>query len=243
MRVGYHAVMERSRRRIRGPAGLASLHAIVPLRSLAGGKARLGEAADAEEREELLLGMLRKTLSELLRLPACRAIHVVSTDARVLGVAEECGARPLRQEHGDLNDALALARDVAIDDGADSVVILPADLPMLTLASLERLVDAADAALAAGLGRAMVVIAPSDARGGTNALLLSPADVIEPQFGTASFEAHARAAAAADATLQLVNDAGLGFDLDTPEDLEMLPPDLVTSLLEMGRRPAGVARE
>ena len=41
-------------------ADLTSLHAVVPLRTLAGGKARLGEALDAEEREELVLGMLRR---------------------------------------------------------------------------------------------------------------------------------------------------------------------------------------
>ena len=103
------------------------------------------------------------------------------------------------------------------------MLILPADLPLLERASLDRLLDAADAALAAGSGRPLVAIAPSDARDGTNGLLLFPTDVIEPAFGAGSFEAHVRAAAAADATLQVVTDAGLGFDLDTPEDLEMLP--------------------
>ena len=50
---------------------LDPLHAVVPLRTLAGGKARLGEALDAEEREELVLGMLTQTLSLLSAWTPC----------------------------------------------------------------------------------------------------------------------------------------------------------------------------
>ena len=236
--------MESSRGPTRSkPAGLDSLHALVPIRSLAGGKARLGGAIDAEEREELLVGMLRRTLELLVEWPPCRTVHVVSADPRALAVAVETGAHALPQPGEGLNAGLRLGLDAAREMGATAVLILPADLPLLATSSLDRLLDAADAALAAGSGRSLVVIAPSDARGGTNALLLSPPDVIAPCFGTASFEAHARAAAAADATLQLVTDPGLGFDLDTPEDLEILPPDLVEDLMSLGRDTAGTVAE
>jgi 2-phospho-L-lactate guanylyltransferase (CobY/MobA/RfbA family) len=106
---------------------------------------------------------------------------------------------------------------------------------MLTEQALDDLLDASDAALAAGSGRPLVTIAPSDARNGTNALLLFPPDVIAPSFGDHSFEAHVRAAAAVDATLQVVADHALGFDLDTPEDLEMLPPDTLRDLVRHGQ--------
>jgi 2-phospho-L-lactate guanylyltransferase len=233
---------------LRGPsrsasAGLESLDALVPIRSLAGGKARLGGAIDAEEREELLVGMLRQTVELLVRWPACRTVHVVSADPRALAVASETGAHALPQSGEGLNAGLRLGLEAAADAGATAVMILPADLPLLATSSLDRLLDAADAALAAGSGRPLVVIAPSDARGGTNALLLSPPDVITPSFGAASFEAHARAAAAADATLQLVTDPGLGFDLDTPEDLDILPTDLIEELMALGRDPAVSAAE
>ena len=101
--------------------------------------------------------------------------------------------------------------------------------------------DAADAALAAGSGRPLVAIAPSDARDGTNGLLLFPTDVIVPAFGVRSFEAHVRAAAAADATLQVVTEAGLGFDLDTPEDLEVLPQGLLGDLIHLGQAALAAA--
>ena len=128
-----------------------------------------------------------------------RIIQVVSSDASLGSSVAALSAkvRPLVDAPGgDLNGALRQGRDAAVAQGATAVLMLPADLPLLSAASLERLLDAADASLAAGNGRPMVAIAAADARGGTNALLLSPPDVIEPHFGNASFEAHLRAAAA-----------------------------------------------
>ncbi len=83
---------------------------------------------------------------------------------------------------------------------------------------------AADAAMTAAAGGPLVAIAPSDARSGTNALLLRPPDIIAPAFGRDSFEAHLRAAESAGAAVQVVSDTVLGFDLDTPDDLERLDP-------------------
>jgi 2-phospho-L-lactate guanylyltransferase len=226
------------------PVALEPLDAVVPLRTLASGKARLGGALDAEEREELVLGMLRRTLDVLDRWPACRRVHVVSPDRSLLATLDRGQVDAVEQRGEGLNEGLRLGIDAARAAGASAALILPADLPHVTVASLERLLEAADAALAAGAGRPVVVVAPSDARGGTNALLLAPADIVAPAFGTASFEAHVRAAAAADASVQVVTDAGLGFDLDTPEDLELVAPADLAALMRLGRRspvPGGAA--
>jgi 2-phospho-L-lactate guanylyltransferase len=205
---------------------------------MAGGKARLGGALDAEEREELVLGMLRHTLLVLAAWPACARVHVVSPDERLLRLVRSGTVDTVIQPGDGLNEGLLLGRHAAIKAGARSLLILPADLPLLEVASLERLLDAADAALAAGSGSPLVVIGPSDARNGTNALLLAPSGVIDPAFGISSFEAHVRAAATADASLQVVTDAGLGFDLDTPEDVEVLRPDTLEALLRLGQELA-----
>jgi 2-phospho-L-lactate/phosphoenolpyruvate guanylyltransferase len=216
----------------------APLFAIVPLRTLAGGKARLGGALDAEEREELVLGMLRRTLGVLAAWPSAARVLVVSPDAALLAGLRGRDVTTIRQYGEGLNEGLQLARDAAVASGARAVLIVPADLPHLETAGLDRLLDAADAALAAAGGGPLVVIAPSDARQGTNALLLSPPAVIEPSFGAASFEAHVRAAAGMGAAVQVVADATLGFDLDTPEDLELLSPAELSGLMRLGRPAA-----
>jgi 2-phospho-L-lactate guanylyltransferase (CobY/MobA/RfbA family) len=79
-----------------------------------------------------------------------------------------------------------------------------------------------------------VVIAPADARNGTNALLLSPPSIIEPQFGLDSFAAHLRAAAVLDASVQIVDDPLIGFDLDTPDDLDRVDLERRLELENLG---------
>ncbi|HTS15251.1 MAG TPA: 2-phospho-L-lactate guanylyltransferase [Candidatus Sulfotelmatobacter sp.] len=215
-------------------ADLSRLHVVVPVRTLAGGKARLGEALDAEEREGLIAGMLRHELGVLGRWGRAAAVHVVSPDPEVGPIAALAGARPLAQQSDGLNEAVREARLEATEAGATALLILPADLPMLDTPSLDRLLDAADAALAAGGGAALVVVAAADARDGTNALLLSPPAVIEPRFGPASLEAHVRAARDAGASLQLLVDPVIGFDLDTPADLGRLEAARLAELEALG---------
>ena len=114
------------------------LFVIVPLRTLAGGKARLGGALDAEEREELVLGMLRRTLGVLAEWPAAARVLVVSPDAALLARLRGRDLTPIRQHGEGLNEGLTLARDAAADDGARAVLILPGDLPHLDRGALDR---------------------------------------------------------------------------------------------------------
>jgi 2-phospho-L-lactate guanylyltransferase len=224
-------------------ADLSIVHVVVPLRGIDSGKSRLGQALDAEEREVLVLGLLGRTLDVLAAWPAAQRVYLVTGDA----TSAELARRALRSlsvveepRNGGLNAALRAARDAAAAAGATAVLMLPTDLPVLEVAALDRLLDGADAALAAGNGRPLVVVAPSDARGGTNALLLSPPSVIEPCFGESSLSAHLEAAAQADATVQLVIDPAFGFDLDTPDDFERLDTGAVLQLERRGQEMLAV---
>jgi 2-phospho-L-lactate/phosphoenolpyruvate guanylyltransferase len=223
-----------------GVTSLEPLHVVLPLRTVSGGKARLGEALDAEEREELVLGMLLHTLTILDAWSACQRVHLVSPDPMVgslaRGVADAIEVH--RQRGEGLNAGLHVGISAAQAGGAASVLVLPADLPGLSVAALEDLFLATDAALTAAAGGPLVAIAPSDARGGTNALLLRPPDVIAPAFGSDSFETHLRQAEAVGAAVQIVAGSALGFDLDTPEDLERLEPARLRELMAQGRAVA-----
>ena len=68
----------------------------------------------------------------------------------------------------------------------------------------------------------VVVIAPDRHEKGTNALLLSPANLIEYDFGGDSFRRHCERARRAGARLEVVKLPSLGLDLDLPEDLELI---------------------
>jgi 2-phospho-L-lactate guanylyltransferase len=224
---------DRTRRR----ALLEPIHVVLPMRTASGGKARLGAALDAEERLELVLGMLLHTLAVLGAWPVCRRVHLVSPDPVIDAATRLAGAEVSvhRQPHEGLNSGVRLGMDVALAEDAASLLVLPGDVPLLTVEALDELVLAADAGLVAASGGPLVAIAPADAGGGTNALLLHPPDAIGPAFGTDSFAAHLRAAESAGAAVQVVHDPVLGFDLDTPEDLERLDPVRLRELMELGR--------
>ena len=227
-------------------ADLSALHVVVPLRGSGSGKSRLGEALDAEEREQLVLGMLARTLDVLAKWSPARHTWIVTEDQRTIDFLRR--ARPAvhvvsQPLNGGLNAALIAARDTAVAAGATAILMLPADLPLVTPDALDALLEGADAALAAGEGRPVVAIAASDVRGGTNALLITPPNVIEPQFGEASLEAHLRAAESAGASVQVVIDSALGFDLDTPEDLERLDVNHLVELQQVAHALGGTTAE
>jgi 2-phospho-L-lactate guanylyltransferase len=226
--------------RPRSHTTLEPIHVVLPMRTVSGGKARLGGALDAEEREELVLGMLLHTLAVLGEWEACRRIHIVSPDPVMDAATRQSGlyVSVHRQDGEGLNEGITLGISAARAAGATSVLILPGDLPHLSVGALDELLLAADAAMTAAGGGPIVAVAPSDARSGTNALLLRPADVIAPAFGEDSFASHLRASAAAAAAVQVVNDPALGFDLDTPDDLERLDPVRLRELMELGRHAA-----
>ena len=68
----------------------------------------------------------------------------------------------------------------------------------------------------------VVVIAPDRHESGTNALLISPAGLIEYDFGENSFKRHCQRAEAAGARLEVLHLPSLALDLDLPEDLALL---------------------
>jgi 2-phospho-L-lactate guanylyltransferase len=80
-----------------------------------------------------------------------------------------------------------------------------------------------------------VVIVPDRHGTGTNALVLSPPDAIEPSFGPGSLERHVAAAEAAGIPHRVEEIPGLALDVDTPGDLAELSAELE---LSRGAAPA-----
>jgi len=196
---------------------LSRIVALVPVRSLSSGKSRLGEPLDAEERADLVLALLNRTVEQALDATSLAGVVVVSEDADLLRRARAIGAASLLQEHDGLNEGLDEAR-LAVRPEATAILVLPADLPAVAAAAINELAEAATRALKTDPDRPIVVLV-SDRHGtGTNGLLIAPPDAIPFCFGPESRAAHSDAAKAAGASY--VELAGpLAFDLDTPEDL------------------------
>jgi 2-phospho-L-lactate guanylyltransferase len=193
-----------------------TLWAIVPVKPLRRGKSRLAGMLSEDERAELNQSLLQHTLNTLSGLKELEQVLVVSRDPHALTIARQYGARTVREDgQPQLNTALTRATVIAKVYATRGVLILPADLPLISRQDVLTLIERAGES-------PVVVIAPDRHGKGTNALLISPAGLIEYDFGEDSFQRHCERAKKAGARLEILDLPSLGLDLDLPEDLELV---------------------
>ena len=202
-----------------------TLWAIVPVKPLRVGKSRLASVLSQDERADLNRRLLEHTLATLTAIPEIEQVLVISRDPAALALAREHGARTV-QENGSpqLNLALTRATLLVKNYNLQGVLVVPADLPLLTRqdvhAMLERATDPP-----------VVVLAPDRHRKGTNALLVCPVGLIDYDFGSNSFQRHCKRAVEAGARLEIVELPSLALDMDLPEDLDKVSEKFENILL------------
>jgi 2-phospho-L-lactate guanylyltransferase len=198
--------------------------AILPVKRFKTAKRRLEAALPSGARRALAEAMFSDVLTGLRRVTAIDEILVVSADPGAQRIAEGYGARAVEDpaESGQ-DQAVVRGAAVARELGAAQVLCLAGDCPLLDPAELETLLGKPRTA-----ERYAVIVA--DRHGtGTNALLLSPPDAIEPRYGPGSFQRHLDLAQAAGVPAEVVEVASLALDVDTPDDLAALQEQLAGS--------------
>jgi 2-phospho-L-lactate guanylyltransferase len=188
---------------------------VAPVKSLHAGKSRLASSLTAEQRYFLNYNLLFHLLTTAVDAGVVTETVVVSHDAEALLLAEQLGASGLPERGCRLNQALDQGRSYALRHGANALLVLPIDLPLLTSADIQTLYQMGDA----GEG---VVIVPSR-QGGTNALLLRPPHLLKFSFGRQSFQRHVQLAQTSHIACRIYSSATLAWDLDLPEDLPSVP--------------------
>lgn len=183
---------------------------LAPVKPFAEAKSRLASVLTPAERSSLMRSLLERTLALTLESDLFARMLVVSRDPRVWEVARRAGAYTLPELGEDLNSALAQGRRFAAAAGVEQLLILPADLPWLTLLDLQ-------AVCALGERGDGVVVGPAQ-DGGTNVLHLRLPSDLPFCFGEQSFRRHMEAARAAGLTPVVYSSPTLQFDLDTPAD-------------------------
>lgn len=193
-----------------------SLWAIVPVKPLRRGKSRLASILTEDERTFLNYSMMGHMMKTLAAVPAIDRVLVISRDPAALAMARDFGARTvLEDSNSELNMALQRATVVAQLYAAQSVLVLPADLPLVTPQTIEGII-------AKAVNPPQVIIAPDRHREGTNALLLNPVGLIQYTYGPGSFQKHVGQAEKKHLSIEIHEDPALALDLDLPEDLELL---------------------
>ena len=185
---------------------------IVLIKDLDSAKQRLGTVLDAKARRELAL---RNAERAIRAAAAGDARLVVAGSPEVVDIAERLGAPSLlepRQEGQNVAAKRGIAE--AVKKGAEAVVLLSSDLPLVTPKAVRDLLDAAGR-----IASPAAVAVPALGRGGTNALYLKPPDAIALHFGADSLAAFRREAEEKGVNFAIHRSEAMALDLDEPADL------------------------
>ena len=194
-----------------------SLVAVLPVKRFPSAKVRLANGGlSSAQRLALATGMLSDVLAALRRCSLVDDIVVVTSEPGAEALARGAGAQVVTDDPNEgHSDAAQRGIDWAVADGAFHTLLIAGDVPALDPAEIDSLIESlAD--------DSEVVIVPDRHGSGTNALILTPADVISPSFGEGSCERHQQLATDAGVQARVESSFGLGLDVDTADDLEAL---------------------
>jgi len=189
--------------------------ALVPLKNLDRAKLRLAPALNEKLRRSLVLAMARDVLN---------ALEESSLIAKILLVSSESEAgRMLKGDkldvfysnpHEGMNRELEQAASYAAANGAERVLIVHGDLPLLNTQVIDQFI----------LNTPLSDIRAASCKNnsGTNALLAPLPLGIRLKFGRNSLQRFKTEVAEQQLQLEVEDDQRLGMDIDVPDDLCIL---------------------
>lgn len=181
-----------------------SVAVLVPVKRFADAKARLAPALGAEARSELARSMAERVVGSCAPLP----VSVVCDDPEVRSWAGALGHSVVWAPGVGLNGAVETGVAHLADQGAERVIVVHADLVRMTPGDL--------AVVGSGTGVSLV---PDRHEDGTNVASVPTRSGFRWSYGPGSFARHCAEAARCGLELEVVRDARLGWDVDTPADL------------------------
>ena len=191
------------------------IYTVVPIKDPDAGKTRLSPILDARQRRELCLFLAKRTLEFCAEAFGAERTIVVTAARDVVQLAAEVEAQvvPEIDAEKSLNAAIKLGAARARECGADAMLVVPADLALLSVGELLAAAQAIPAAPGC-------LIVPDRRDSGTNLLGLAPLREDLFAFGDQSLARHAELAQRAGCEVRIHRSAALGLDLDLPEDYD-----------------------
>lgn len=176
--------------------------AIIPIKEPELRKTRLAQSLSPLERTRTSHHMMLHVARTVSRHRAIDEVVLVSQS-----VPTDWSWSWRKDEGRGLNAELDAARSATHMPGA--LIILP-DLPLMSVDDIDALI--------AGASKHGVAIAPDRHGSGTNAIAIKRENDLRFQFGADSYNLHLQQLGSCATVVR----EGLGFDLDTPEDLELI---------------------
>ena len=190
-----------------------SVFILVPVKEHGHAKSRMSAILSHRERMELAKTMFEDVARALAGLTVPVVVvtnsHEAARRAKALGWRVLWETQQISESHS--VDAASLRLR---EEGAEAVLRLPADLPLVTASDLELV-------LSNRLPAPFVVLVPSADRMGTNAVLRSPPDLFPSRFGHNSLVLHIQEASRRQAQVRTLEIPNMALDIDSVCDLRL----------------------
>jgi 2-phospho-L-lactate guanylyltransferase len=196
------------------------LWALLPLKDFTQAKQRLAGVLTPQERLYFFHRMVEDVLNVLADHPSIDQTVIVSDDPAAKLLAEHYQVA-YWSEAGmgvkGLNGVASEAAERFSSMGAEAMLVVHGDLPLLTKADLQTLIDSH------GDTKQRKLSIAQDRHGmGSNCVLVSPPQAISFSYGSNSLHKHLKTALQNDVESLVLDLPGAACDMDTPQDLELL---------------------
>lgn len=191
---------------------------VLPVKNFENAKTRLAPALSPEQRRAFFPLMVEDVLAAMTA-SRLEGVLVLTNEPAAVALARQYGARVEGEpENQGQSEAVMRAMRLLESEGVRAALQLPGDIPAVSAAEIDRLIDAHEA-----LGSpAMTIVQGHDGKG-SNALAVSPPTLMPFHFGHDSFGPHLAEARAAGVEPQILDGLpGIALDVDTSDDLAKL---------------------
>lgn len=199
-------------------AGPSAPYLVIPAKSSAGSKQRLALTLNDPERQLVSQTLAASVIGMASRVWPKDHLVVVSSEPHLLVTCARIGVPTLVDSGAGQTAAVTVGANWCLERGAETLATLAADLPGVGEEDLETLL------LSSGsLESGSLVIYPDRQGTGTNGLVVNPASLLVFAFGPDSRRRHEQLGALLGLQVRVVDQAGIAWDLDRPEDLRKEP--------------------
>jgi len=189
---------------------------LIPIKDPANAKTRLASLLSPDERRRLAWAMFEDVSRVVAKATKVDSVYLVSSYGPALAHAQRFGWETLvEQAQASESASVDWASRVLAERGVESVLRLPADLPLVCAEDI-------DALLAIEINAPAAILVPSREGTGTNAILRTPPSLFPSRFGPNSLALHRAEAARLGVECRIIENERIALDIDEPADLQAL---------------------
>jgi 2-phospho-L-lactate/phosphoenolpyruvate guanylyltransferase len=189
---------------------------LIPVKDPSHAKTRLADLLSPDERRELVWAMFEDVSRAISSASKPDRVVMVTSYAPAIKRARDLEWDVLIEE-SQVSESASVdwASGVLAERGFDTVMRLPADVPLVRAEDIDEI-------LAVKLDSPGALLVPSREGTGTNAIVRNPPTLFPSRFGPNSLALHKREAATVGVECTVVENARIALDIDDPADVELL---------------------